>query len=228
MNKQNTYFAIMLSTLFVLCSSIAALGQTAKPKDDDKTVMQGAAASTIQTVNAKQSGDWTVGIDPARNTVSLANTAANPVPVTVIETGSGRKAFQARIILTPQGIGFTVANLTIPSGKRLVIENISAIGRCPDGLKMEINFYSFLDNGDGVGDTLTDITFHRIPLIDQGVFDGIAIAAANHKVLIFADEQIGTAHFFVGVQARLNAATTAFTQAKVTFSGYLEDLPAAP
>lgn len=236
MKNYKNYFAIVLSILFIASFAGSAVGQNAKSKEDDKNTPPTAAAST-QTVNAKQSGDWTVGVDPARNVVgidptrnavSLANTAADPVPVKVIENGSGRKAFQARIFLTPQGIGFTTANLAIPPGKRLIIENISAVGRCPEGLKMEINFFSFLDNGDGVGDSITDITFHRIALTDQGVFDGVAISAANHKVLVFADEQIGTSHFYVGVQARLNGVTTAFAQAQVTFSGYLEDLPTTP
>lgn len=92
---------------------------------------------------------------------------------------------------------------------------------------MEINFFSYLDNGDGVGDS-GDITFHRIALTDQGTFSGTAISSANHKVLVFADEQIGTSHFGVVVQARLNGTTTGFTQAQVTFSDYIEDLPAVP
>lgn len=236
MKNNRNYFAIVLSILFAVSIAGSALGQAAKSKEDDKTTPQ-AAAATIQTVNARQSGDWTVGvdparnvvgIDPARNTVNLANTAADPVPVKIINTGSGRKAFQARLIVQPQGTGFESATLAIPMGKRLIIENISAIGRCPDGFKMEINFYSFLDNGDGVGDALTDITFHRIALTDQGVFSGVSISAANHKVLVFADEQIGTSHFGLVLQARLNGITTAFAQAQVTFSGYLEDLPTTP
>ena len=56
----------------------------------------------------------------------------------------------------------------------------------------------------------------------------MAVATANHKVLVFADEQIGDKHFQVGVQARLSAMPTGnLTQAQVTFSGYLEDLPTA-
>jgi len=95
---------------------------------------------------------------------------------------------------------------------------------------MEVNFFCYIDNnGDGVGD-IADITFHRIALTDQGVFDGTAIASANHKVLVFADEQIGTGHFGVTAQARLNGTVTpgpAIVQAQFTFSGYLEDIPAA-
>lgn len=141
-------------------------------------------------------------------------------------SGSTRRAFQARAVVTPQNDAFQTVFLPIPAGKRLVIENISAIARSPEGLRMEINFFTYLDNnGDGTGD-IADITFHRIALTDQGTFGGTAISSANHKVLVFADELIGTSHFQVGVQARLNGTTTGFAQAQVTFAGYLEDLPA--
>jgi hypothetical protein len=136
-----------------------------------------------------------------------------------------KRAFQARIIVSPMSTGFQTEFLPIPAGKRLVIENISAIARCPEGFKMEINFFSYIDNNrDGVGD-VSDIVFHRIALTDQGTFSGVAISSANHKVLVFADEQIGTGHFQVGVSARLNGTVTGNAQAQVTFTGYVEDLP---
>jgi hypothetical protein len=134
-----------------------------------------------------------------------------------------RTAFQSRVIVTPLGTGFQSA------GKRLVIENVSVITRSPEGMRMEVNFFSYIDrNGDNVGD-IADITFNRIVLVDQGVFDGVQLAAANHAVLVFADEQIGMGHYKVVAQARLNGAppANAFTQAQFTFSGYLEDLPTA-
>jgi hypothetical protein len=152
--------------------------------------------------------------------------ALDRIAARVGDSGSTRRAFQARAIVTPQGDAFQSVFLPIPAGKRLVIENISAIARSPEGMRMEINFSTYLDNnGDGTGD-IADITFHRVALTDQGTFAGIAISSANHKVLVFADELIGTSHFQVVVQARLNGPTTAFAQAQVTFSGYLEDLPA--
>jgi hypothetical protein len=129
--------------------------------------------------------------------------------------------------VSPQSTGFQNTFLPIPAGKRLVIENVSAIVRCPEGLRMEVNYFTHMDNdGDGVGG-IEDITFHRFALTDQGVFDGVAIFTANHRVQVFADELIGTTHNQIGVQARLNGTTTGFTQAQVTFSGYVEDLPSA-
>jgi len=162
--------------------------------------------------------------------VAQASIPSNQMSEKAAKDSVERRAFQARIIVTPLGDGFQTQFLPIPAGKRLVIENVSAIARCPEGLRMEVNFFSYIDNnGDGVGD-VADITFHRIALSDQGTFGGTAIFSANHKVLVFADEQIGTSHFQVGVQARLNgpAPTTGLVQAQVTFSGYLEDLPTVP
>ncbi len=170
-------------------------------------LMTGAAFG--QTDNVK-----TVGIDPSKNTVKVENT---------------RKPFQARVFVTPQGNGFSSGILPIPAGKRLVIENVSVISRIPDGLKAEVNFFTYMDNdGDGEGG-IEDIVFHRIPLTDQGVFDGTAISVFNQKMLVFADSKIGTAEYSVVAQARVNGTVPqgATSQVQFTISGYLEDLPTA-
>lgn len=138
-----------------------------------------------------------------------------------------RQPFQTRVIVQPLGNGFQTQFMDIPAGKRLVIENVSVITRSPAGMRMEVNYFTYLDhNGDKAAD-IADITFHRVALVDQGTFDDTSIATANDKVLVFADELIGTQHMKVGVQARLHAMPPAgaFSQAQFTFSGYLEDLP---
>jgi hypothetical protein len=141
---------------------------------------------------------------------------------------SERRPFQVRAFVGPQSGAVDSSTIPIPAGKRLVIEHISAISRCPVGFRMELQLYSYYDNNaDGVGD-VQDITFHRITLTDQGVYNGMAVATANHKVLIYADEQIGNSHFHVGFQGQLDGTTTGFTQGQVTITGYLEDLPTAP
>ena len=138
-----------------------------------------------------------------------------------------RKPFQARVFVTPEGIGNSSAILAIPEGKRLIIENVSVIGRVPSPLKLEVNFSTYMDNdGDGVGG-IEDITFHRIAMIDQGVFSGTAISVFNQKMLVFADSKIGDVSYAISVQARLNGTPPPNTsiQVQFTFSGYLEDLP---
>jgi hypothetical protein len=227
--KRHTALSALLSIAFVLASAVAALGQQA---GDAKSapVTQAAPTSNTQTVNAQQGGAWSVGIDPTRNTVQLPNTTSDPLPVKVVGNNPARRPFQKRIIVSVTGTGNSTAFLPIPAGKRLVIENISAIARSPEGLKMDMGFYSYMDSGEGPGlDSIAYLSFHRIALTDQGTFPGMSVATANHKVLVFADEQIGDQHFQVGVTARLNAMppSGATSQAQITFSGYLEDLPTA-
>lgn len=223
MNKLKQYFALktILSFVFVIALASSAFGQKSDSTKNADTTNTNAA--NTQTVDARQSGTWAVGIEPTKNTVQLSNTTTNPLPVKVVE--DKRKAFQARAIVNVSNTGIQSALLPIPAGKRLVIENVSAIARLPEGLRMEMNFFTYIDNNNnGVAD-IADIVFHRIALTDQGVFDGTAIYSANHKVLVFADEQIGTQHLQVVLQARLSGAASTPAQAQVTFTGYLEDCP---
>jgi len=162
--------------------------------------------------------------------VVLAALVASPLRATETDAAehsdkAERTPFQARLIVAPTANGFQSAYLAIPAGKRLVIENVSAIARVPEGLKMEMNFFTYMDNdGDGVGG-IEDIVFHRIALVEQGTFDGVTIASANHKVLVFADSRIGETGYGLTFQGRLNASTTSGSQGQLTVSGYLEDLP---
>lgn len=211
---------------FALIFTVTNLVQAQTTKETGNALAQ---ASPTQTVNAQQAGTWTVGIDQANNAVKLQSSDTDPVTVKLVGAGPGRKPYQARIIANiATGSITSTASLPIPAGKRLVIENISAIARSGPGIRMQLQLNSYFDNGDGVGD-VSDITFHRIALVDQGTYDGVTTSSANHKVLIFADEQIGAAHFTITLQARIDApAAGGINQGQVTLSGYLEDLPAVP
>jgi len=213
--KQSTLTIFAFAFLVAAIFATTTVAQKEKPDDEAK-------AAAVKTVEAKQKGPWTVGIDPTKNGVTIVN--SNPLPVSIVSGPNTRKPFQVRLAVGPSSTGIDSTHFTIPAGKRLVIENVSAISRIPNGLKAEVNFFTYLDsNGDGVGDS-QDITFHRIALTDQGVFDGVAISTANHKTLVFGDGTIGGSQFSLALQGRLSGATTAFTQIQVTFSGYIEDL----
>lgn len=208
---------VLASVLTMILVGIA-VGQ----KTDETKPVTTAANANPQTVDARQSGTWSVGIDPSRNAVRVESSESDPVAVKVT---NNRRPFQVRIIVTPTGLGNTSASLPIPAGKRLVIENVSAVGRVPAGMRMEMNFFTYFDNdGDGINDP-EDLVFSRVALIEQGTFDDTTILAANHKVLVFADGTIGTTNQFITLIARLNGTTTGFAQGQLTISGYLEDLP---
>ena len=210
----------------VVLLSTTSIGQASNPfiSTGEKTQATSPAAGNQQSQPGEldlRGGDSTV-VDSAKPSIRQVNSSAESVSTKAVKEPE-RKPFQFRMFASPAGTAFDTQSLPIPAGKRLVIENISAVARCPEGFRMEINFFCYLDNGDGVGDT-ADITFHRIALTDQGTFNGTATSTANHRVLVFADEVIGTAHFGLGISARLTGTATGFVQAQVTFSGYLEDL----
>ena len=176
---------IVLSIIMVVSFTGSALGQSGDSRDADGPTTISSAKTPV--VEPTQSSSWGIGTNA---------TDRKDEPV--------RKPFQVRAAINV-GIGSSGASgfLPIPVGKRLVIENVSAVGRCNEGLRMELKFFSYFDNGDGVGDS-SDITFHRIVLTDQGTFQGTAVSTANHKVLVFADELIGTSHFQIGIDVRLS------------------------
>lgn len=212
MNYLKKYIAlsIVLSIMAVVSHTGSAHGQSGGSRDADGTTTINSANTAV--IEPKQSTVWSIGINQASN-----------------REESARRPFQMRAAMNVP-IGGSVASgfLPIPAGKRLVIENVSAVGRCPEGLRMELKYFTYFDNGDGVGDSLNDITFHRIALTDQGTFQGTAVSTANHKVLVFADELIGTSHFQIGIQVNLTGIATQVAQGQITFSGYIEDLPVAP
>ena len=156
--KTSITLPIVLSIIF----TGSALGQSAGSRDADGTTTVNAAKTPI--VEPMQSSTWGIGTKPTDKKDEPA-----------------RKPFQMRAAINVGiGSGGAAGFLPIPVGKRLVIENVSAVGRYPEGLRMELKFYTYFDNGDGVGD-IADITFHRIVLTDQGTFQGTAVSSANQS-----------------------------------------------
>jgi hypothetical protein len=110
------------------------------------------------TVGAQQSGTWnvgingtpTVGLDVGNNTVKIDT--ASPLPVRDADEPA-RTAFQA------MGSGdfdfgsnqTTIDLTTVPAGKRLVIQYVSATMRLPNGHKFtEVSLFTAFDGNGGV------------------------------------------------------------------------------
>jgi hypothetical protein len=90
--------AFLFAFVLVLTSSSSA--QSAAKKEE---AIVGVAAT--RKVNSQQSGLWTVGVDSAKNTVRVANSAANPVAVELFGSGSARKPFQVRFVAAESAFG---------------------------------------------------------------------------------------------------------------------------
>jgi hypothetical protein len=210
MNNINNIPGMRTAFLLFLVFSSACLGfgQTRNSKDV-------APTAPSQTVDARQSGEWNVGIDPAKNVVRLQNSSADPLPVTMANT-TGRQPFQIQAgmqVFAGGPSSGTEQYLVIPDGKRFVIENITANCEIPNGESITLMFLSRLDTTPNGG-----AMYQYIDLHSQGVFADKLVLTANHKTLAYAAYRLA-------VRARPTwLSGTGY--ATVTFSGYLENLPA--
>lgn len=221
--KTTNALTAALSIGLVLLVTSSLFGQsTDQPKQAGAAAQPGGGT---QTVNAQQSGSWTVGLDPARNTVRLANSEADPLPVKVISNGGGRKAYQKRVTFDV-GVGNNQGGLSfsIPAGKRFVIEHMSAVVRLPQGIQPSLQIFTYMDDGDGVF-TPEDYGNQRFVLVQQMNSGGLTIWTANHKVVAYLDESIGGTQINHTVSLEVSGNVSLLSKADLTLTGYLEDLP---
>lgn len=156
-----------LLLLFVISSACLGFGQTKDSKE-----------APSQTIDARQSGEWNVGIDPVKNVVRLQNSSSDPLPVTVVYT-SGRRPYHVSAGISVFAGGpssGTEVHLQIPTGKRFVIEDVSARTEIPQGESIELSFLTRLEP------TSNSISvYHFVPLTAQGVFADTTVFAASYK-----------------------------------------------
>jgi len=219
MRFSKTYRSLLTFSVLVIGSSSFAFGQSGTGKD----------VNVVNVPSVNVANTPTVGIDPAKNTVKLDNNESNPLAVKVTG-GAVRQPFQAGINLDILAGGNSdIEDIDIPAGKRLVIESVNAVTFQPPGQGLLITFQTALS--DQVGDNAGSIGFEDFDLVltSQGIFNGSERSTANHKVLAFADETVtttsGTVHGRKLSVHMARGTTTGTAGARVTFSGYLEDLP---
>jgi hypothetical protein len=202
-------FYLLLTLLFTVSVSTPVFAQTSADKKAPTTNV-----ANTQTVDARQSGSWTVGIDPARSTVNVQTSVMDPLSVSVVDP-YGRQPFQMRVPIDVFAGGpssSTETLIPIPVGKRFVIENVSAEAEIPAGEKIVLFIQTRLD-----ASSPNNSTPHFIALSDQGVFGTKSVFAANHTTLEFAVIQLT-----VTARPTFSSGTGSAT---VTLSGYLENLP---
>jgi hypothetical protein len=216
-HKQKMLF--MLAILFFAMAGLT-FSQATGSKDVNVT----------NTPNVNVVNTPTVGIDPAKNTVQVANAASGPLAVVVTSTAV-RRPFQARVNLQiADGANADSKHLDIPAGKRLVIENVSALTFGPQGQGLLINFTTAVQ--DTVGDNAVGgFENHDVVLTSQGIFNSLERMAASQNTLAFADETVQTPNgILTGLDVVVNLSRGTLTGtagARVTITGYVEDLPVA-
>jgi hypothetical protein len=149
---------------------------------------------------------------------------------TVLISPVPRQPFQASIDLDIlPGEKADLGNLYIPAGKRLVIENVSAVASGPAGQDLIVSVGSGSKYADEANENegFPDLD---LVLASQGVSGDMESLAGDQRVLIFADESVITDLSILrglGVSVELSRdVLSGSAAARVSFSGYLEDLPA--
>ena len=100
------------------------------------------------TVNAKQSGAWNVGI-AGTPTVEVGNEAGNPVLTRDVDRPTAQPFQFEAVVTIEDGFQGGNAGIPVPSGKLLVIENVSAFGLAPASQRIQsfsINTHVAPDN----------------------------------------------------------------------------------
>ena len=92
----------------------------------------------------------------------------------------GGQPFQASTTapFAPNVLVSDVNLVTVPQGKRLVIEYISALGVVPTGQRVRVNIRIITSGRFGT---------HALPLIPQGSFSGFDNFSASLPVRLYAD-----------------------------------------
>lgn len=149
-----------------------------------------------------------VGIDPAGNTVQVANTTANPVPM--FNVNDAGQPFQAGIGITQSGTNVSLTDVaTVPAGYRLVIEFVSARGQVPPTQHVEL--MEIITSTDPFGGATHELLVNAQP----PAVIGDALFRASQQVRLYANP--GTK-----VQALFRRSSSAGNATFVmTISGYL-------
>lgn len=121
-----------------------------------------------------------VGISPVSNTVQLANTTANPVPV--FNLADALQPFQAAANSTQSGYNVSTVDIaTVPAGYRLAIEFVSMVGQVPPTQHVEI--LQILTVTDPSGGIYHDLLVNPQP----AAVIGDALFRASQEVKLYAN-----------------------------------------
>jgi hypothetical protein len=142
----------------VIAFSLPQMGHANFPPDKDVKVINTPAeavpvavqgtTTVAGTVNTKQSGAWNVGIT-GTPTVEVGNEAGNPVLMRDVDRPTAQPFQYEAVVTIEDGLQGGNASIPVPSGKLLVIENVSAFGTAPASQRIQtfsINTHVAPDN----------------------------------------------------------------------------------
>lgn len=198
-------YRMPVSLAIVLLLSSPLTVQALPPTDKDVRVIN----TTAEAVPTVAQGTTTIA-----GNVSVTNTpTVNLAPGTSVAcTTAAPEPYQKYVGATNTGTNVHTFSLgTVPAGKRLVIEFVSAHGQVPPGTHVEL-FHLNTVAGSG-GAATHDLLVHAQP----AAVIGDAIFRASQQVRIYADP--GTT-----VTALVRTNTNGQTSCAIAISGHLVDL----
>lgn len=142
--------------------------------------------------------------------VVVENKVTAPVPVHEVN-GAASQAFEAQVSLNlADGVSGANGFVTIPSGKRLVIQYASAWAQVPSGQTVSFSIQTMF-NGD------TQFTPHYLPVLQQNTDAIYAFFVAGSEVHLYSDAP--------QVNLRIDRGSTiaGAVVAYISISGYLTD-----
>jgi hypothetical protein len=156
-----------------------------------------------------------VGINPLSNTVRLHNTTASPLPV--FDANDGRQPFQSSASSIQEGTNVSMVTVaTVPAGKRLVIEFVSATGQLPPG--QHVAAWQITTIAPPTGGATHDLLVNEQPPF----VNGDALFRTSQQVRLYANSGSTVGDVRVGFS---RSSSVGIGQFHVTISGYLVDVP---
>jgi hypothetical protein len=164
---------LILISLFVMTRSNTGYSDAARDVKVINTASEPVPVTGTTTLSApvqsQQSGAWNIGINSSASSPLLVRDVDNPA----------RQAFQKSISVTFQDGQSSVDQpiTVVPSGKRLVIEQLTFRGDVASGRKMRATIRTIVNS---------NTAFHQLVLAEE-LFETHANFVTDHTMRIYAD-----------------------------------------
>jgi hypothetical protein len=206
--------AVVITTGTVGASPSLMPIAAAPPTPSIPVAVTNTPLSVTGNVSATINGTPTVNAN-LTGTANVNATIVNPAtsPLLVRDIDAGRSPYEIRLTMTiDDGSTQSQTGFDVPSGKRLVIEHVSARVQGPAGEK----YYAQLQTH--VYENNPTALVNNLVLNYQGTFSGVDLFTASDSLKTYAEYSVPQTLFIV---TRTDAIGSSFAEADI--SGYLVD-----
>jgi hypothetical protein len=195
---------LFLAGMATIAMSHSGRGTTATSSSAPASQTQNVNVVNTPTVNAQQSGSWSVGISgtpvvglSADNNIVKVDTT-NPLATRDVDNPS-RQAFQHQFdnLFIANGNYAVQSTYSVPAGKRLVIQEVSLQCGLPTGDVPSVALYTKIQGVDGLEGAQLDLQFPKLRSFPNDDYFAtttpiVAYADGGTDVLVTLENQTGT------------------------------------